>query len=426
MKTTVPGRFVSRRQLLKTTIFTAMGAMVSTPVLALGKSFRIGFVSPASGPLAIFAESDEFVMSQVRTLTEQGLLVGGQRYPVEILYRDSESNPDVATRVTQKLILQDEVDLILTSSTPETTVPVSAVCEKFNVPCISNDTPWQSYFYGRGGKPDKGFDWTFHFCWGLEDVIASYSSLWDTLKTNRKIGALWPDDEDGRVWADEKIGFPPVLREKGFEIVDPGRFNPVTQDYAAVVRQFMEQGVEIVTGVLPPPFFQAFWKEALKQKFKPRIVTVGKASEFPAALMPFRSDAHGMSVEVWWCPTFPYRSGMTSQSARQLADDYMQTTGRNWTMPLGFKHALFEVALDVLKRSAGPRDRRSIRDAIRTLDYQSIVGPVNFQTGPVPNISKTPLAAGQWDYRFRNLELLIVDNVGAPEVPKQAHLRPMM
>ena len=40
------------------------------------------------------------------------------------------------------------------------------------MPCVSTDAPWQAYFFGRGGKPDKGFDWTYHFFWGGGGLFA--------------------------------------------------------------------------------------------------------------------------------------------------------------------------------------------------------------------------------------------------------------
>ena len=55
-------------------------------------------------------------------------------------------------------------------------------------------------------------------------------------------------------------------------------------------------------------------------------------------------------------------------------------------MPLGFRHALFEVAFDALKRAQDLDKRESIRDAIATTKYASIVGPLNFTKGPFPNI----------------------------------------
>jgi branched-chain amino acid transport system substrate-binding protein len=86
---------------------------------------------------------------------------------------------------------------------------------------------------------------------------------------------------------------------------------------------------------------------------------------------------------------------------------------------LGFKQALFEVALDVLKR-AKERSPEAIRDAIAGTNLATTVGPINFKTGPVPNVSKTPLVVGQWKKAGKGHELLIVDNTLAPSIPKQA------
>ncbi|MCY0966342.1 ABC transporter substrate-binding protein [Parathalassolituus penaei] len=414
-----------RRQLIQSAAALALGGLWMPSVRAASRStFRIGFVSPQSGPLAMFSEPDQFVMEQVKRSIGTGIRIDGNLYPVEIFYKDSESNPQRAAEAARELIVNDQVDLVLASATPATTNPVADECEHLGVPCLTNDTPWQGHFFGRGGDPAKGFRWTYHFCWGIEDVVQSWSNLWQQIDSNRRIGVLWPDDADGNVWADGKLGFPPVLQKAGFQIVDPGRFRS-DADFAGMVDLFKRQEVDIITGVVPPPDFQRFWKLAREQKLDPRIVTVGKASEFPAALLPFRAGANGLSVEVWWSPAHPFISGLTGQRSADLAREYMDTTGRNWTMPLGFKHALFEVAIDALRRSQGPGQLDSIRDAIAKTRYQSVVGAVDFSTGPVPNVSKTPLVCGQWEYRYRNLELLIVENSLEPTIPLQARLRPM-
>ena len=72
---------------------------------------------------------------------------------------------------------------MLVASTPETTNPVSTQCEIEDVPCISTVAPWQPYFIGRQANPGdpkswKPFNNTFHFFWGLEDVIAVYTNMW--------------------------------------------------------------------------------------------------------------------------------------------------------------------------------------------------------------------------------------------------------
>jgi branched-chain amino acid transport system substrate-binding protein len=47
---------------------------------------------------------------------------------------------------------------------------------------------------------------------------------------------------------------------------------------------------------------------------------------------------------------------------------------------------------------------------------QTIVGPVNWSKGPVKNVTKTPLVAGQWQKDAAGLDLKIVANASAPEI----------
>jgi branched-chain amino acid transport system substrate-binding protein len=416
--------------------FTRRGLLKAAPAAAIasatslhapwvhaegGNTLKIGFVSPQTGPLAAFAEPDKFTLEQVRKAVAGGLVLGGKKYAVEIIVKDSQSNPNKAGSAASELILRDKVDLVIASATPATCNPVADQCELNGVPCITNDAPWQPYFFGRKGDPKKGFDWTFHFFWGLEDVVGAFAGLWGQLPTSKTLGALWPNDEDGNAWGDAKMGFPPALAAKGFKLVDRGRFQSPINDFSSFIAEFKKNNVEIVTGVVPPPDFANFWNQAGQQGFRPKIVTVAKATEFPAAVAAFGERAAGLTVELMWSPGHPFKSSLTGQSAQQLADAYTAATGRPWMVTLGFKHSLFEVALDVLKRAAD-RSPEAIRHAIASTNLATMVGPVNFKTGPVPGVSKTPLVVGQWQKRAKGLDLVIVDNTLAPGIPRQAAL----
>ena len=360
---------ISRRNLMKVLAASsgaaALGLSPSRVFAAkTGKPFKIGFVTPASGPLAIFAEPDQFVLEQVKAATRDGIVIDGTHHPVEIIVKDSQSSSNRAADVAAELILNDEIDIMVAANTPETTNPVADQCEINGIPCVTNDTPWQPHFFGRGGDPKVGFEWTYHFFWGAEDIIGTSLALWEQIPTNKVIGTLWPNDSDGNAFGDPKMGFPPLLKEKGFELVDLGRYQSPSDDFSAYINEFKKQGVEIISGVIPPPDFGTFWSQAGQQGFNPMICTMAKATEFPAAIAPFGDRADGLTVEVWWSPTHPFVSGLTGQTSAELAAEYEAKTGRQWTMPLGFKHSLFEVAIDALKRSEGPGRLESIRDAI--------------------------------------------------------------
>jgi branched-chain amino acid transport system substrate-binding protein len=148
------------------------------------------------------------VIDQMRTAFKDGITVGGTKHAVEIILKDSQSNPNRAGEVANDLVLKDEVALVLTAGTPETANPVSDACELNEVPCVSSVVPWQPWFFGRQGDPKKGFSWTYHIFWGLEDVIATFTAGWNGVPTNKKVGGLFPNDGDGNAWGDKELGLP--------------------------------------------------------------------------------------------------------------------------------------------------------------------------------------------------------------------------
>jgi branched-chain amino acid transport system substrate-binding protein len=113
-------------------------------------------VSPETGPIAAFGEADQFVLAGVRKALGDGIVIAGEKHPAQIIYKDSQSNPNRAAEVTVQLINNDKVDLVVGSSTSDTVIPVSDQCELAGVPCVTSDDPWQIWFFGRKGDPKRG------------------------------------------------------------------------------------------------------------------------------------------------------------------------------------------------------------------------------------------------------------------------------
>ncbi|MGO8918285.1 MAG: ABC transporter substrate-binding protein [Stellaceae bacterium] len=410
---------VTRRRVMQAGGAVAATAALGFPAIAQAKSFKLGYVSPQTGPLAPFGEADSFVLASVRETFRSGVKIGANTVPVEIVVKDSQSNPNRAAEVAADLINKDKIDLMLVASTPETTNPVSDQCEVNEVPCVSSVAPWQPWFFARGGKPDTGFKYTYHFFWGLEDVIAVFTDMWGQLASDKVVGGLFPNDGDGNAWGDKKLGFPPVLEQKGYKLIDPGRFQNLTDNFSAQIAVFKQGKVEIVTGVVIPPDWTTFWTQAIQQGFTPKIASVGKALLFPSAIEALGDKGQNLSSEVWWTPAHPFTSSLTGQSAKQLADAYTAATKKQWTQPIGFAHALFEVAADVMKRSHGPGQRDATLAAVQSTKLSSIVGPIAWGgPGPFKNVSKTPLVGGQWRrggaFKY---DLVITSNATAPMIP---------
>ena len=415
----------NRRQML-----TGLAATVAAPAIlttsrayAQTPTIRVGHVSPRTGPLAGFAEADNFVLQGINAALSGGVENNGKTYSIEIISKDSQSNPNRAAQVAADLILGDEVDIIVAASSPDTTNPVADQAEINEVPCITTDCPWQPYFFGRNGDPAQGFDFTFHFFWGLEDVIGNFLDLWGSAGVSKNIGALFPNDADGNAWGHPELGFPKPLSDAGFSLTDPGRYQPLNDNFSNYITAFKNAGVEIVTGNMISPDFATFWAQAAQQNFKPKVVSIGKALLFPSFVQSLGDRGAGLTSEIWWSPSHPFNSSLTGDSAKDLAEGYTAASGRPWTQPIGFKHALLEVVRDVVSRADDLDDPMAIVEAIKTTNMSTIVGDVNWATGPVPNVSKTPLVAGQWQKSGDATELVITNNAAAQNIPLGGELQ---
>jgi branched-chain amino acid transport system substrate-binding protein len=387
--------------------------------LAKGKTIKFGYVSPETGPLAPFGAADAFVISALKSLLAKGVTIKGVNYPIEIIVKDSQSTDATAATVAEDLIKNDKVDIMLVSSTPDTTNPVSDQCEANQVPCISTVAPWQSWFFGRGASPTTKYKWTYHFFWGLEDIEAVYSSIWSAVATNKNVGGLWPNDSDGGAFASTTTGFPAFARPLGYNITDPGRYADGTTDFTAQIAAYRNGNCEILTGVPIPPDFTTFYKQAASQGYIPKVATIAKAMLFPSSAQALGSLAENIGTEYWWGPTHPFTSSLTKQNCAHIAAAYEKQTGDQWTQPIGFVHALFEVAIATIKQSGEAHNKAAFVSTLSKLKVNTIVGPLNWQTGPVPNVTKTPLVGGQW--RAGNTKsgyaLVIVTNNGHTNIP---------
>lgn len=425
----VTGKFLrpNRRKVLGGLGATVAAGTLATPRILRAQTagtIRMGYVTPATGPLGLFGETDGYTVQKIRDALGGTLLsANGDTYAIEILERDSQSSPNKAAEIAGDLILNDEVHLIVPASTTDTILPVAEQAELYETPCISAGAPWQAMVLPRGGGE---FDWTYHFFWGLDEALNTYVGLWNGLDSNKTVGMLFPQNIDGETWGNPEYGLPAPTRAAGYEVVIPGFFQPRTNDFSAQIAQFKQAGCDIIGGITYPDDLKTFVTQCNQQGFKPKAITVAAALLFPGGVEAMGPLGNGMSTEVWWTPAFPFKSTLTGQTGRELADQWEADQGRQWTQPLGYSHGLLEVALDILKRSANPLDLEANRDAMAATDLETVVGRVSFGNGPHKNICTTPIFGGQWvKGETWPYDLKIVDNTVNQLFPPEQKIVPL-
>ena len=312
---------ISRRELVKRAGVGAGGLVISgaaaQPIWArprvedAANSITIGFISPRSGPLAGFGEPDPYVLGLARASLAKGLVIRGKKYSVKVLDRDTQSDPARAGQLAKSLINGSKIDLMLTTSTPETVNPVADACEAAGVPCISTTVPWEAWYFGRGGKPGvQSFKYTFHFCFGVEEFFKAYTHMWPQVKTNKKVGVMWPNDADGNAI---RASLGPLLKKAGYTIVDPGPYEDGTTDYSAQISKFKQAGIEIFNTFPIPPDFATFWRQAAQQGLakQVKIVQIAKTGLFPSQVEALGSLGYNLASAAYWGRNWPYHSSLT-------------------------------------------------------------------------------------------------------------------
>lgn len=388
---------------------------------------RIGFLSPRTGNLGLFGQADPYILGLARKALAGGLTVAGKHYRVRIIDGDTQSNPSRASQLANELITRERIHLMLAASTPEVTNPVADACEAAGLPSLATVVPWQSFYFARGAKPGQPspFKWTYAFSFGAESFVQKYLSMWSQLPTNRKVAVMYPNDADGMA-AREHIG--PALEQAGYRIIDPGPYQDGTADYSSQIALFNRENCQIFNTFPIPPDFNAFWRQAASLHYTDKVViaSVDKTGLFPSEIEVLGKLGYNLTAGAYWSPVFPYQSSLTGIGSRELADDYEKASGKQWTQQVGASLSLLDAGIAALKASADPMQRRSVRDAIAALDTTTIVGPVNFKTGPVPNVSVTPEIGAQWvkappGSRYK-LDLVTVEHATDPRVPIQRKL----
>jgi len=370
-----------------------------------GLGATIGVVVARSGRLAGLGDPLSFAMA----LLESEL---ADRPGIRLVSRDSRSCAEGARQAVEELARDENATIVVTLAGTEVLPAVADACEGLGVPCLSSTFPWQVYYYGRGADDDRPFDWTYHFCWGLDDIAETFADLWDRVDgSSQTVGCLWNDGPQGSWSRHPQRGFAPAARARGHRLVDPRPYREPAVGLGAQVRAFRDAEADVVTSAATGQDLALFRAQAAEDGWRPRLITCSRWLAYPPSVTrggvrPAQAD---VATLAYWTPGHPYASSLDGTTAAELAESYEQATGRQWLQPLGLAYALFEVAAHALRTAGDPADRRAVAAALGGTRLRTMAGLLDWTAGPVPNVSTVPLAGAQWQQGTRHdYELTVV------------------
>ena len=401
-----------------------------------GKSITIGWIHPLTGGLAGFGYPDNFVLQQVKATSQfkNGIKIGGSTYTVTVKSYDTQSSVTKAGSLAKQAIQQDNVDLLLASSTPETVNAVASQAEALGTPLICSNIPWESWYINLGGNPQKPTltpKHTIMYFLGAEHLALAFKPMWDRIGekhgNNHKVAAAFPNDSDGNAF---RAVFPEVLGPMGYKLDLSTAYPDGLTNYTSMISQFKSHGDDFFTNVPLPPDFATMWTQALQQGFKPKLATVAKVLLFPTDAYAMGSKVYNVATDAWWVPELPWTSSLTGQTCQDLATAFT-AAGLGQPNQNISNYTLFEIAHAALTAVDNPHDKAELSAALFKVKLpQAVAGPVDYtstnaKTNPAPGVAITPPVGIQWQKGTKYpLEYKVVDNTLLPNAKINGDLLP--
>ena len=400
------------------------------------KPITIAFIHPLTGDLGEFGTSDNWIVQQILATSQykNGFKVGGKTYEVRINSYDTQSNPTRAGQLANQAILSDNVYMIVTSSTPETVLPVSTAAEKLGTPCIAGNVPWQSWYANLGGNPTPGKStfkpkWNTMYFLGVNDLALAFIAMWNrihtSLGTNKVTGCLFPSDSDGDAF---RAAWPIFAKAAGYTLIDPPPYTDGLSNFSTLIDLFKSDDCDFFTNVPLPPDFNTMWKQAAQLGFKPKLATVAKVLLFPSDVAALGPLVTNVATDAWWAPNMPWTSSLTGQTCAAVAAAFTAATGEPWVQSLS-NYSLFETAYAAFTAASDPHDKADVANSMFNVNITGLAGDLNWSSSknPAPGVVDTPALGVQWKPDSSSkygYSMYVVDNTLMPQVKLTGDLEP--
>jgi len=312
-----------------------------------------------------------------------GIDIGGEKYNVELILYDDESDADTANNLIERLISEDEVDFILGHYGSGLTMATSTVTEQNQVIMIEANGSAETIF-------DRGYKYVF----GVLSPASYYSKA--AVEAAQSAGAksivvAFEDEafsiaiKDGVVkWADE-LGLDMLLIEsypKGN--TDSAIFDPIMTKFKAANPDVYINAGHLNDGI-------AARASAKSLDFCPAAMFFMASANFPEFATELGADAEYAGGSTQWQKTMSYQ-GMYLGTPQQFYDRYVE----KWDMEPPYQaaeSAAAGFALQYALEQAGTTETEAVRQALLDMDIMTFFGAINFdETGK--NVAHA-MAAGQ-------------------------------
>jgi branched-chain amino acid transport system substrate-binding protein len=378
------------RQTRTATVLAGFVLAAAVPTLVAADTIKIGVNQPLTGAVAA---SGNYVTDGARIAADEinakGGLLGQE---VELIIEDNKSNPAEAVAAAEKLIVRDEVPVMMGAWSSTFTLAVMPKLMEYGVPMLVETS-------SSGKITTEGNPWVFRISPTSEMEAKAFGDQVGKFDI-QKADFLVVNNDWGRGAADE---FSAMLQEHGIAVGEVETMDPAAQDMSAQLSKikasdadtlFVTTGVEQLTLVL---------KQARALGLEDRIITTGGSQAPDQLIEQAGSAADGSFHLLFFSPWFP-EAAENPEVAETFVTEW-ENRGYNFAgLTEGFRgyDGIMTIAAAIEK--AGKAEPDAIREALWTVEVEGVNGDIKFtKQGPegsesgqnLPNVYVIEIADGK-------------------------------
>lgn len=389
----------------------AIGAATLPVVPAQAQSapdkIRIGYAITMSGPLGPGAESttvSQYKLWSKRVNDAGGIMLKkyGKKVPIELIGYDDQGKPDELIKLTERLIQQDKVDMILSPYATHMNLAAAPIINRYQYPVIMT-TSTTTKTYDLSSKFPYAF-WQIAQPNEATQPMADYiASLKKDGKLKGRVAVVHPTVEFG---VEMHEAFVTAAKKLGLEVVFSKSYPFGASDLQPVIREAMGTNPDAFLAFSYPPDTFMITEQMQIVGFNPQLMYVAIGGVFPTYKGKFGDKVNGIFVYGGYDPNV---KGIEEYNKAHRAMFNRESEAG----AVGVYGAL-EVTQQAIER-VGEIDRPKIRDVIAKEKFQTLWGELSYPD----QRNASPWAIGQW----QNGEMVGVfpaDKSGAkpPQFPK--------
>ncbi len=348
-------------------ITVALAIVAATAGVAAAQTIKIGASIALTGPVSregkLVKDGYDYWLDHVNK--QGGILVGGKRMPVQVVFYDDESNAQTSARLTEKLITEDKVQFLLGPFSSPITMQTSVIGEKYKILTMATQANADAIY-------ERGFKYVISVLPPATTYMKLFLEMASKLEPRPKTVAIMAVNNPFGILAAE--GARTHATNQGFQVVYFEKYPAQAGDVSAFLTQIKAKNPDVLVA---SSFFQEallIVKQSKELKFCPKMLALTVGPEVPDFTKSLARDADFIYGSAWWLPNMGWK-GRDFGSSRDYAKAMLERTGRepNYHVASGTAAGLL---LQMAIEKANSVDTDAVRAAFAGMDVETFWGPI--------------------------------------------------